>query len=73
MSNRHFKRRSFEQVTIELIILFDTCSDILVAKYERSDGVWLPRSQVEIEMIGNSRKRARVSMPSWLAQEEGLI
>lgn len=64
-------------VDLTLTIHASTDAAILVS----DDGVektatWLPKSQVEIERFGPERPgeyEAIVTMPTWLAQNKGLI
>lgn len=38
---------------------------------DEDHGVWLPKSQIEIEDLGNGYHG--VSMPEWLATDKGLV
>lgn len=51
----------------------ETDKAILVSETgEKSDAVWLPKSQVEIENDGH-KNFITVTMPEWLAKDKGLI
>jgi hypothetical protein len=39
---------------------------------EKEHAVWLPRSQIEVENDGHENF-VTVTMPTWLAQDKGLI
>jgi len=51
-------------------IITDTDKAICVYDYGQDKDIWLPLSQIEIEEIGNG---IIVRMPTWLAEEKGLI
>lgn len=40
-------------------------------KASGSEWIWLPKSQIEFEMTGTGT--VRVTLPSWLAKEKGLV
>lgn len=66
-----------ELVDLTLFIHHTTGAAILASDdgVEKS-AVWLPRSQVEVEMLkstGSELGEAIVTMPTWLASSKGLI
>lgn len=40
---------------------------------EDKGAVWLPKSQVEVEMLGPRGNEGIFTLPQWLAQDKGLI
>ena len=72
-------RNAPEPVTVEVMIHRSTLGDkgghLVSDDGEESHAVWLPKSQViDIELLGNeiAGKRARMTLPEWLADARGL-
>ncbi len=62
-----------DPVDIAAVRHAETDKAILVSETgEKSDAVWLPKSQVEIENDGH-KNFITVTMPEWLAKDKGLI
>lgn len=60
-------------VGVILHIHHETDKAILVSENgNKKNAVWLPKSQVEIDRIGNSTE-AEIQLPEWLAEEKGLL
>lgn len=55
---------------LELIVVRETAKAIFVKDTELSDGVWLPKSQLQVD--AGATGVTLVSMPQWLAIEKGL-
>lgn len=62
-----------ELVDLHVVIRKETELAVLVRD---PDGdklpVWLPKSKIEIEWSDQHHSRAVITMPSWLAEREGL-
>lgn len=59
-------------IDITLIKVHETDKAVLVKETEKSDPVWLPKSQIEIE----TTKKAgivMVTMPDYIAEDKGFI
>jgi len=72
-------RNAPEPVIVEVIIHRSTLGDkgahFVSSDGEESHAMWLPKSQViDIELLGNevAGKRARLTLPEWLADANGL-
>lgn len=64
-------RAEMQQIELSLKLHFETDRAIHASDDgNRSNAVWLPRSQIEIEERGDI---ILVTMPEWLAKEKGLI
>ncbi len=60
-------------VDVTLHIHHETDKAILASENgNKKDAVWLPKSQIEIDRIGNSTE-AEIQLPEWLAEEKGLL
>lgn len=53
--------------------LHETSQAVLVTEGTPEEGVWLPKSQIEIEENRMNSALYDVSLPEWLAKEKGLI
>lgn len=62
-------------VDLSLIISRETKNAFMVRESMAKEGVWLPKSQVEVhvERVSKGYRYATVVVPEWLAQEKGLI
>ena len=62
-------------VDLSLIIARETNNAYMVRESLSQEGVWLPKSQVEVhvERVSKGYRYATVVVPTWLAQEKGLI
>lgn len=60
-------------VDIDVIVRRQTEKAVFVALDEGSQGIWLPRSLIEIDTGEAYGQPAVVTLPEWLAQKEGLI
>lgn len=61
-------------VDIDVQVHAETDHAVLVSDDgERDHAVWLPLSQIEIQMEEGGDGTATVSMPEWLATEKGLV
>lgn len=59
---------------LELIYLHDTAKAVLVAIDEMAEGVWLPKSLIEIHECQNIRGSVmEITIPEHLAMDKGLI
>lgn len=59
-------------IDITVQLLHETERAVLVTDSTPEKGVWLPRSQVEIEPADMGRLHV-VTLPEWLAIERGLV
>ena len=59
-------------VDITMILSAETDKAILCKETEDSEGVWFPKSLVQIDKT-MKRNIVVVSMPEWLAEKENLI
>lgn len=61
-------RNRDEMIDIACEVMRETDKAVLVSETgEKDDGVWLPKSQIEINDDGT------ISLPEWLAMDKGLI
>lgn len=58
-------------VDLDVIIAAETERAVMVKEDESSAGIWLPKSQVEVD--GDVGGPGIVTVPEWLAIEKGLI
>lgn len=59
-------------IDLTMILHAETPKAVLVSDDgENHNAVWLPKSQVEVEVIKGNE--VIVTLPHWLAQERGLI
>jgi hypothetical protein len=58
-------------IDIEVILVHETGGAVLVKAEEGADGVWLPKSQIEVD--GDIGAYGEVTLPTWLAEEKGLV
>lgn len=63
-------RSTVIDITVQL--LHETAAAVRVTDSTPDKGVWLPRSQIEIDH-GNKPGLAIVTLPEWLAIEKGLV
>jgi len=54
-----------------LLGVHHTDAAVLVKQHEMAEGVWLPKSQVELDHEGTGL--CVVTVPAWLATEKGLV
>ncbi|MFH5773548.1 hypothetical protein ACHFJ0_04795 [Paracoccus sp. NGMCC 1.201697] len=59
-------------IDIDVQLLHETEKAVLVTLDVPDNGVWLPRSKIEIEETGIAGIHT-VSLPEWLALDKGLI
>lgn len=59
-------------VDLSLIKVHDTGKAILFKETENSEGVWLPKSAIEVEPTRDPRVFT-VTLPEYLAIEKGLV
>lgn len=59
-------------VDVEMIIVHETDRAVLVKRHEHSEPIWLPKSQIEIDDI-ETPGPCWIAMPTWLAEEKGLV
>jgi len=59
-------------IDITVHLLHETDRAVLVTDSTPEQGVWLPRSQIEIEPADTGGLHV-VTLPEWLAMERGLI
>lgn len=59
-------------IDITVHLLHETDRAVLVTDSTPEQGVWLPRSQIEIEPSDRGGLHV-VTLPEWLAMERGLI
>jgi hypothetical protein len=65
---------SKQLIDIKVIIKIRTAKAVMVSETEGDEkGIWLPLSQIEIEMDGPTSPYATITMPEWLALEKDLI
>lgn len=64
--------RHHDIVDLDVQVLHETEKAVLVTADVPENGVWLPRSKIEIEPSGIAGIFS-VSLPEWLAIEKGLI
>lgn len=62
-------------VDLTLFIHVETAAAYRVSDTgEDKDGVWVPKSQVEVEEVPGKKGRVAVfTMPEWLATDKGLV
>lgn len=65
--------RDAEEVELELLIKAETPAAYLVAEAEDEEGVWLPKSQIDVEGNPQKGKVSTFLIPEWLAIEKGLV
>lgn len=63
-------RSTVIDITVQL--LHETAAAVRVTDSTPDKGVWLPRSQIEIEE-GDKPGLIVVTLPEWLAIEKGLV
>jgi hypothetical protein len=56
---------------VDLDLSYSSSTEKAVRVKGPGDWVWLPKSQIEFEMI--DKGTVRVTLPSWLAREKGLM
>lgn len=68
----HRKGRGMKSniIDIDVILVHETASAVLVKDAEDAEPVWLPRSQIEIATEGAAHV---VTAPEWLLVEKGLL
>lgn len=59
-------------IDIDVQVLHETEKAVLVTDSVPENGVWLPRSKIEIEPTGFGGIYT-VTLPEWLALDKGLI
>lgn len=59
-------------IDVDVELLHETENAVLVTEDFPENGVWLPRSLIEIEESG-VRGVHTISLPEWLAMEKGMI
>ncbi len=59
-------------IDISVQVLHETSAAVLVTDSIPEKGVWLPKSQIEIEM-SEVEGIHTVTLPEWLALDKGLI
>ena len=59
-------------IDISVQKLHETAAAVLVTDSTPENGVWLPKSQIEIEM-SEIDGICTVTLPEWLALDKGLI
>ena len=64
-------RSDIIDVTVEIVR--ETAKAVLVHEGDESRAVWLALSQIEVARNDPKPGLATVSLPTWLAQEKGLI
>jgi hypothetical protein len=60
-----------ELVDITVNLLHETEMAVLVT--DGDDEVWLPKSQIEYEIIDQRERTAVVTMPTWLAEKHDFF
>jgi hypothetical protein len=64
-------------IEITVFLIHETTGAILVSVDEEREGVWLPKSQVELELAGTRAPKGKqlwvVTLSERLATEKGLI
>lgn len=58
-------------IDIEVILVHETDKAVLVMADEDSDAVWL--AKVHIEVDGDIGTYGEVTLPTWLAEQKGLV
>lgn len=59
-------------IDLDVQILVDRPAAVLVTLDVSENGVWLPKSQIEIEETGIAGIHT-ITLPEWLALDKGLI
>lgn len=60
-------------IDLQAILLHETDAAVKISIEEHSEGVWLPKSRIEIDGDMTPYGVVTVSLPEPLAQEKGLI
>lgn len=58
-------------IDIDVILVHETGAAVLVKSDEDAEGIWLPKSQIEVD--GDIGAYGSVTVPTWLAEEKGLV
>lgn len=59
-------------IDITVFLKHETESAVLITEDGETD-IWLPKSQVEYNLIDQKKDLYEVTLPEWLAKEKGLI